>query len=156
MKPVKNVFISHVHEDDEEVKKLKDLLEKNGLRVRDSSIVSTKPNQAKSESYIKTEILAPRIRWAGTLITLVSPDTHTSKYVNWEVEYAQRSDTRIVGVWARGAQDTDLPKSLELYADAMVGWNADSIADAINGKNNEWVGPDGEVRNQRDIPRYSC
>ncbi len=151
----KNVFISHVHEDDGEVGKLKDLLGKRGYTVRDSSIVRSKPNQAKSEGYIKSEILAPRIRWAGTVIVLVSPDTHTSKWVNWEAEYAAKSDTRIVGVWVRGAKDADLPKGLEQYADAIVGWDSSAIIDAMNGSDN-WVAPDGGATPEWDLPRYSC
>ena len=156
MSRTKNVFISHVHEDDKEVGKLKDLLKQRGYQVRDSSIVRSKPNQAKNENYIKSEVLAPRIRWAGTVIVLVSPDTHKSSWVNWEVEYAEKSDTRIVGVWIRGAKDADLPKSLEQYADDVRGWNRAAIVDAIGGRTNNWVGPDGDARDRRDIPRYSC
>ncbi len=35
---VKNVFISHVHEDDEGLGALKDLLSKHGMSIRDGSI----------------------------------------------------------------------------------------------------------------------
>ncbi len=130
-------------------------MKKKGYQARDSSIVRSKPNQAKSESYIKSEILAPRIQWAGTVVVLVSPDTHSSKWVNWEVEYAEKSDTRIVGVWTRGAKDADLPEGLKKYGDAVIGWDGDAIVDAINGKNN-WVSPDGGPRAGQDIPRYGC
>ncbi len=156
MSRTKNVFISHVHEDDAEVGNLKSLLKQKGYKIRDSSIISTKPNEAKSKDYIKSGILAPRIKWAGTMIVLVSPDTHKSIWVDWEAEYAQKTDTRIVGVWTHGAKEADLPKSLDQYADAMVGWNADTIVDAVNGKINNWTGSDGKVHDRRDIPHYSC
>jgi hypothetical protein len=45
----KNVFISHVHEDDAGLGKVKDLLAKHGMNIRDSSINSSNPNNAKSE-----------------------------------------------------------------------------------------------------------
>ena len=48
----KNVFISHVHEDDSGLAKLKELLAKKGMTIRDSSINSEKPNNATSEAYI--------------------------------------------------------------------------------------------------------
>lgn len=49
---IKNVFISHIHEDDEGLPKLKDISAKHGLQMRDYSITSDKPNRAKNEDYI--------------------------------------------------------------------------------------------------------
>jgi hypothetical protein len=59
---IKNVFISHIHEDDDRLGKFKDLAGKSGLTVRDSSIRSTNPNNARVPDYIKAQILAPRIQ----------------------------------------------------------------------------------------------
>lgn len=152
----KNIFISHIHEDDDLLQDLKQLLTRNGYEIRDSSIDSSKPNEAQDEAYIKSEILAPRIKWAGTVVVLLSPKTKESKYVEWEIEYAQKEDKRIVGVWAQGAQGTEGPENLEFYADAVVGWQADRVMDAITGKINNWYGPDGVERAPRKIDRYSC
>ena len=57
----KNIFISHIHEDDEGLGKLKSLLKDNGMTTRDYSINADNPNNAHSEDYIKSQILAPRI-----------------------------------------------------------------------------------------------
>src|SRR5687768_12559611 len=86
----KNVFISHVHEDDAVLPQLKSLLASRGYEIRDASIDSSKPNSAQSEDYIKSKILAPRIQWASVVIVLISPETHTSHYVNWEIEHAAK------------------------------------------------------------------
>lgn len=153
---IRNVFISHIHEDDGDLAALKDLLAKHGCNVRDSSIDSSKPNEAKDEDYIKSGILGPRIEWAGTIVVLVSPGTHESEWVNWEIERASQLEKRIVGVWAHGAKDSDLPTNLDLYADAVVGWNGESIVDAIDGKANEWISSNGQPRVPRPIKRYSC
>lgn len=153
---IKNVFISHVNEDDEVLQDFKELLRSNGYEIRDSSIDSTKPNEANSEDYIKSQILAPRIQWAGAMIVLISPDTHKSPWVEWEIEYAQKQDKRIVGVWVRDGQESDLPKNLELYADAVVGWQTDRVIDAINGRLKNWFTSTGEERTSRNIARYSC
>jgi hypothetical protein len=152
---IRNVFISHIHEDDQRVQDLKALLESKGYEIRDGSIDSSKPNQAQSEAYIKGEILAPRIRWAGAIVVLIGPDTHTSKYVEWEIEYAQQCGKRIIGVWAQGAKDSDLPKNLEMFADAMVGWQGDCIIEAINGTDT-WTTASGKPHPERIVPRYSC
>ncbi|HET8925739.1 MAG TPA: TIR domain-containing protein [Candidatus Acidoferrum sp.] len=152
----KNIFISHIHEDDELLQGLKELLTRNGYEIRDSSIDSSKPNEAQDEAYIKSEILAPRIKWAGTVVVLLTPMTKESKYVEWEIEYAQKEGKRIVGVWAQGAQGTEGPENMELYADAVVGWQADRVMDAITGEINNWYGPDGVEHAPRKIDRYSC
>jgi hypothetical protein len=151
-----HVFISHVHEDDEVLQGLKDMLKRNGCDLRDSSIDSSKPNDATNHDYIKQQILAPRICWAGTMLVLISPDTHTSEWVDWEIEYAEKNAKRIVGVWARGGQDCDVPENLKKYADAVVGWNTERIMDAIGGKINNWSIPDGTEQAPLSIERYSC
>ncbi|MGU3312603.1 TIR domain-containing protein [Acinetobacter sp. M5A5_2a] len=131
----KNIFISHVHEDDDGLKKTKDLIKTKGFEVRDFSINSSKPNSAKAEDYIKYQILAPRIRQCSTLMVYITPQTKNSYWVNWEIEYAQKLGLRIVGVWAHGHQGCEVPEELENYADAIVGWNSECLINAINGEN---------------------
>ena len=74
----RNVFVSHIHEDDDGLRSLKDLLAGRGYTIRDASITADKPNDASNPDYIKSQILAPRIRWASTLIVYVSPETPTA------------------------------------------------------------------------------
>ena len=143
---IKNVFISHIHEDDEGLKKLKDLVAKSGLSLRDGSINSTNPNDAKSPDYIKAEVLAPQIQWASTLVVYITPDTKNSEWVNWEIEQAAKQGKRIVGVYAHGGTDAEKPEALEKYGSAIVAWNNESIVDAIEGKNNNFENSDGSTR----------
>lgn len=156
MVEIKNVFVSHIHEDDEGLGKLKALLRKNGMEVRDYSISSDNPNNAHSEDYIKSKILAPKIEQSGVMVVYVSPDTKESDYVNWEIEYAHKCGKRIVGVWADGDKGCEVPKALDDLADAIVGWTGNSIIDAINEKIDGWQNPDGSPSSERDIKRYSC
>lgn len=153
---IKNVFISHIHEDDAGLADLKTICEKCGLQVRDSSITSEKPNAAKDPDYIKTQILAPQINWASVLVVYVTPETKTSDWVNWEIEYAAKLGKRIVGVWEQGAKDCELPEALDKFADAVVGWHGESIVDAINGKSNGSYTCDGKPSGYRAPKRYSC
>ena len=78
MAETRNVFISHVHEDDELLPKLQDLIGRAGMDVRDGSINSDKPNDAQNEAYIKQTYLRPRIDWASTLVVLITDDTAQS------------------------------------------------------------------------------
>lgn len=152
----KNVFISHIHEDDHRLAPLKDLLRGAGMDVRDGSINSDKPNNASSPEYIKAEILSPRISWASVLVVLISPETRNSEWVTWEIESAERMGKRIVGVWDHGESQCDMPEALDRYADAIVGWQGERVRDAIEGEINNRETPDGESTNARSVPRYSC
>jgi hypothetical protein len=150
-----NVFISHVHADDHGLQKLKDLLKPHGVEVRDSSIHTGKFNNAKDPNYIKSQILAPAINWAGVFICYVSPQTKNSDWVNWEIEYAAKQGKRIVGIWEHGEKDCDLPTALEEHADALVGWQGSAIIDAINGKD-QWEKPDGGACPVVPVKRHPC
>ena len=152
----KNIFISHIHEDDVGLGKLKSLLKDNGMTIRDYSINADNPNNAHSEDYIKSQILAPRIKQSSTLVVYISPETKDSQWVDWEIEYAQKQDKRIVGVWADGESGCEVPQALDDYTYAVVGWTGNRIIDAIDGKIDGWENPDGTKSSPRNINRYSC
>ncbi|MEZ5829239.1 MAG: hypothetical protein R3D01_13060 [Hyphomicrobiales bacterium] len=59
MAQVCNVFISHVHEDDAELKALKELVASKGCNIRDSSTDKSKPNEAGRTTITLSQILAP-------------------------------------------------------------------------------------------------
>jgi hypothetical protein len=159
MPDTKNVFISHVHEDDELVPRLKELIANAGMEVRDGSITSDKPNEAQNEDYIKREILEPRIQWASTLVVLMTHDTAQSWWVNWEVKRAVELGKNVVGVYAQGATDADIPDELQKCGDAaIVGWQGERVVDAINGTNHDWDSPASSAPRSPvwQIKRYSC
>ena len=155
-KQIKNVFISHKHEDDDGLKGLKSLVEQHGMTWRDYSITADNPNNAHNEDYIKSKILAPRIRQSGCLAVYISEKTKNSDWVEWEIEYAHKQEKRIIGVWERGERDCEMPEALKRYGHAVVGWNGESIIDAINGKSNTWYNQDGSNSSYRNIDRHSC
>ena len=159
MVDIKNVFISHVHEDDELLPDLKQLIARAGMEVRDGSISSDKPNDAENEQYIKREILTPRIDWASTLVVLITHDTAESWWVNWEIKRAIQLGKRVIGVFAQGATDADIPEELGKCGDAAIdGWQGDRVVDAINGDIGEWDDPQtSQPRGpQWRIQRYKC
>lgn len=154
---MRNVFISHIHEDDAGLGNFKDLLARNGMDVRDYSITSDKENNAKAPDYIKSKILAPRIKACKAIVVYLTPNTKQSKWVNWEIEYAFKHDKTIIGVWERGSRGCELPESLEEYYDAIVGWNSDKIIDAINGHYRGASHADGKPMNKpTPIKRHPC
>jgi hypothetical protein len=156
MEKNRNIFISHIHEDDHRLTPLKELLSNAGMEVKDGSIHSDKPNNAKNPGYIMSEILTPRIRWASVLVVLISPDTKNSEWVTREIECAERMGKRIVGVWDHGEAQCDIPPALDKYADAVVGWQGERVKDAIEGRINHREQSDGSATGPRSVPRYSC
>lgn len=155
MSDVHNVFISHRHEDDALVSDLKTLLAGRNVAIRDSSITSETPNNANNEAYIKSEILAPNINWAGKVIVIITPDTKNHEWVDWEIEYAEKQGKEIIGVWAPGSEGCDVPEPLEQHADSIVSWDADKIVDALEG-NQKWEQPDGTPRTPQPVNRVGC
>lgn len=151
----RNVFVSHVQEDEGHIAKLYGLLEAAGYHCRDSSITSETPNDASSENYIKYEIIAPQINWAGVVVVLLTPKTCGSEWVNWEIEQASRLGKRVVGIWVHGEAGCDLPEALTKFADSVVGWNTDRIIAAIDGEDT-WECSDGSTMPDRLIKRIKC
>lgn len=155
MGEIHNVFVSHRHEDDDLITKFKELLKGKDVEIRDSSITSDNPNQAKNPDYIKQNILVPGIKWAGKLVVLITPDTKNHDWVGWEIEYANKRNKPIIGVWAHGSAGCELPEALEKYADAVVSWNAEQILQALNGAR-DWKNSDGTSRPPQPIKRLAC
>ncbi len=152
----RNVFISHIHEDDAGLGNVKDLLSKKGFALRDSSISADNPNTASNPEYIKSKILAPRINWAGTMLVYITPETRGSPWVEWEIEYAHKLGKRIIGVWGQGDAECEVPDALDKYADAVVGWDSGRIIDAIEDRINDWTTQAGLPRGDLSIARHSC
>ncbi len=156
MSKEKNVFISHYSKDDEHIGKLQKLLGNKGHTIKNSSIDSSKPNQAKNPEYIKS-LLRSRIQWAGTTVVLIGPDTHKREWVNWEIEQSNKADNRIVGLYIHGKTDSIVPEVFDKYGDALVGWDSGHIIDAIEGRCNNFENPDGTERQSKWlIPKGTC
>lgn len=146
MKDIKNVFISHYGKDDEHIGNLKNLMGEKGYQLRNSSIDSTKPNQASNEEYIKS-LLRERIKWASSTIVLIGPKTHTRPWVDWEIEQSFKQGNNIVGVFINGASDSDIPESFTKYGNALLGWRSEKIIAALEGDCTNFDGSDGEPWN---------
>ncbi len=153
-KEIINVFVSHYHKDEETIKKLKDLLS-DKYCIKNYSVTSDKYNDAHNEEYIKYDYLLPLIKQSSTLICLIGPETHDSTWVDWEIREAEKVGKQIIGVYIQGAKDSDVPPALEEYADAIVGWNSNSIERALNGES-IFVNSDGNPRAEVKSGRVVC
>lgn len=151
---IRNVFVSHFHEDEDGIKKLKKLLG-DQYELHNYSVTSEKFNNAKNDDYIKS-LLRPLINQAGTFICLIGPHTHDSDWVDWEVREAERLNKPIIGIFLRGASDADLPDAINDLADTIVGWNESKIVDTIKNGKIYFEKSDGSQRDNVDSPRETC
>jgi hypothetical protein len=143
-----HAFISHYHKDDTHIDKLTNLLKSRGYDVRNSSIRANPDNQERlRKGLVKEEtirrLLRMKISWAGKVIVLIGKDTHTRTWVNWEIEEAKKQGKHIVGVFAQGATEADVPAALKKYGSELVAWNADNIIAALEGTDAPFQKPDG-------------
>jgi len=156
MKGSKNIFISHIHEDDEGLAKLKTLTRNHGLTVRDGSINKVKPNKAKNADYILNKIIGPRIKWCSVMVVYITPQTKNSAWVDKEIMRAASLGKRIVGVWAHGHSGCEPPANLKQLADAMVGWDGGRVVAALSGDFNGRETQDGTVCTPIPFKRVKC
>ncbi len=157
----RHVFISHHHKDDAEVDNLTKLLNRQGYDVRNSSIRAKPANQERLRKGLVSDevirrLLRMKISWSGTVVVLVGNETHSRPWVDWEIMEANRQGKRIVGVWAQGSREADVPPNLKKYADAVVGWQSDRVMGAIDGSINNWQNLDGTNTPKRVIERIKC
>lgn len=156
MKGSKNIFISHIHEDDAGLAKVKSLARDHGLTVRDGSINKAKPNRAKNAEYILNKIIGPRIKWCSVMVVYITPETKNSSWVDKEIMRAANLGKRIVGIWAHGHAGCEPPSNLTLLADAMVGWDGGRIVDALTGGFSGREKHDGTVCDPLPFKRVVC
>ena len=151
-----NIFISHVGEDHAGITKFKNLVSKNGMEVKDYSVTKDKPNEAKSPEYIKYGILRPHIKPCSVFVVYVTSETKNSKWVDYEIRVAERLGKPIVGVWANGHANCDLPESLKKYANSIVAWDGKNVVAALKGEFKGREERDGNPSSSQKIARVTC
>ena len=158
---IKNVFVSHHHKDDASVDGLTDMLSGRGYRLRNSSIRVKPDNQKRidrgqvSDRTIE-RLLRMKMRWASQVIVVIGKETHERRWVNWEVKAAHQLGKPIIGVYENGLKDqVEIPDNLKKYATSIVGWRADSVIDAVEGKS-KFQKPDGTPLPRIDGGHVEC
>lgn len=145
---IKNVFVSHHHKDDASVDGLTKMLSGKGYQLRNSSIRVNPDNQNRLDKNMVSDrtierLLRMKMRWASQVIVVIGKETHTRPWVNWEIKVAHQLGKPIIGVYENGLKDqVELPENLKKYATSRVGWRADSVIDALEGKS-QFQNPDG-------------
>ncbi|MDR7089806.1 TIR domain-containing protein [Cellvibrio fibrivorans] len=148
---IKNVFVSHHHKDDASVDGLANILSGKNYQIRNSSIRAKPENQNRLDQKKVSDrtierLLRMKMRWASQVVVIIGSQTHTRPWVEWEIKVAHQLGKPIIGVFENGLKEkVPLPENLEKYATSIVGWRADSVIDALEGKS-QFQNPDGSSR----------
>jgi len=158
---IKNVFVSHHHKDDASVDGLTNMLSGKGYQLRNSSIRVKPENQKRLDQNKISDrtiarLLRMKMRWASQVIVVIGKKTHERPWVNWEVKAAHQLGKSIIGVYENGLKDqVEIPDNLKKYATSIVGWRADSVIDALEGKS-QFQNPDGTPSPRTDGGNVVC
>lgn len=158
---IKNVFVSHHHKDDASVDGLTDMLSGKGYQLRNSSIRVKPENQKRLDQNKVSDrtiarLLRMKMRWASQVIVVIGKETHERPWVNWEVKAAHQLGKPIIGVYENGLKDqVEIPDNLKKYATSIVGWRADSVISALDGKS-QFQNPDGTPSPRTDGGTVTC
>lgn len=149
-----NVFISHHGKDDDKVQRLKERLNSKGYTICNYSVDSTKHKDGRRPSdAVIARYLRRQITWSGTFVCLLGTQTHTRKWVNFEIRNAYLQGKKIVGIYTHGNNNAvELPEAFKKYGGPLMGWNSlDKLGDVMNDKEFPVEKPDGTPR----LPIYS-
>jgi len=72
---------------------------------------SSKPNEAQNPDLHQSQILAPRIQWAGGVIVLISQTPIRASGLNWEIDTPPERTSASSACSCAEPQDSDSPRT---------------------------------------------
>ncbi|NLV15203.1 TIR domain-containing protein [Haloarcula argentinensis] len=124
------LFVSHSWDYSDEYENLTDLLdEANHFKYMNHSIPEEEEIDADTDEELEEELREGQIKPASVVIALAGLYSSYSDWISREIRIAEDEDKPILGVEPWGSGSTS--NYVERHADQVVGWNTDSIVEAI-------------------------
>jgi hypothetical protein len=126
----KRVFLSFLAEDRQRVEGLR-LLAANpdyDLEFYDESVRAA--IDSRDAEYIKRQI-REKINRTSVTVCLISENTHTSKWVDWELEESNRKGNVIIAMALKGVERAVLPKLIKEKNLAFHAWDPAQLSKLI-------------------------
>jgi len=127
----KRVFLSFLAEDAQQVTGLR-LLAANpkyaDLEFYDESV--TVPYESLNAAYIKVKIRAKITRTSVT-VCLIGPNTHTSKWVDWELDESHEKGNKIIAMALKGVERAVLPRLIRELELSFMSWDPSGLMTLI-------------------------
>lgn len=126
----RNVFISFVHEDLDEVERMREQAadDRYALEFRDHSV--KEPFDSVNAEYIRRRI-AEKIRMASVTVVFVSELTADSRWVAWEIRESIRQGKGVIAVYRGDAPPARLPSALAEHGVKVMPLRNQRVTDAI-------------------------
>lgn len=122
------IFISHSWTYSEQYDKIEEFLRQEGVCYYNHSVPKNDPVHAKSTEELRSAIEA-KIKGCSCVIVLAGVYASYSKWINIEIEMAQRYHKPIIAVEYWGAERTS--SVVKQAATTIVRWQARSVANAV-------------------------
>lgn len=124
------LFISHSWDYEDDYERLVNLLkEKSYFQFRNHSVPEEDEIDASSNAELRQHLRKKQIGPSSVVLVLAGMYSEYSYWIKKEIQIAEDLEKSIVGVEPWGQERT--PEEVREAADKMVGWNKDSIVDAI-------------------------
>lgn len=122
----KRAFLSFIEEDKEKVAGLR-LLAANpnyDLEFYDESLRVA--IESRDAEYVKRRI-REKINRTSVTVCLISEDTHTSRWVDWELEESDEKGNAIIAMALKGVKQAVLPKLIKEKKLTFHGWDPEQL-----------------------------
>jgi len=124
------LFISHSWNASDEYERMVDLLDDaNYFEYRNYSVPEEDAIDADTDEELEEALREGQIKPASVVVVLAGLYSSYSDWIGREIRIAEDEDKPILGVEPWGSDSTS--NYVERHADRMVGWNTDSIVEAI-------------------------
>lgn len=126
-----NLFISHSWSYSDEYSRLANLLNKKpGFSWKDYSVPKDDPIHNAPTIAKLREAIENQMRPASCVLILAGVYATYSKWINIEIDLANKLGKKIIAIEPFGSERTSLV--VKEAADEIVGWNTDAIINAIS------------------------
>lgn len=127
-----NLFISHSWAYSDAYEKLVNLLNaKPYFDYNNYSVPKNDPIHNAPYEYQLKEAIRKQMQPASCVLIMAGIYSTYSKWINIEIELAKSMNKKIIAIEPWGSEKTS--RTVKNAADVIVGWNTDSIVDAIRG-----------------------
>lgn len=126
----RNVFISFVEEDLQEVNLLRAQAKNENSELEFNDWSLREPFDSKKAEYIKRGI-SGRIQHSSVTMVYISENTADSRWVNWEINESIRLGKGVIAVHKGISAPKKIPKALEENNIPVIPWTHEGISAAI-------------------------
>lgn len=125
----RNVFISFVHEDLDDVDRMREHAadERYALEFRDHSL--KEPFDSDNAEYVKRGI-SEKIRQASVTMVYLSDNTAGSRWVDWEIRESIRQGKGVIAVY-KGDRPAELPRAITEHGVRVMQLRNQRVTEAI-------------------------